>query len=135
MKCPKPLFPLLAAAAIFALSPLEAAPAENPLASLQFQSGGVGAENRLTKPAGYPAKLVFVNEKGEYFAGVQVRFRKEGKTRLVRSRGPWLWVKGAPGEYRVEARSGEASAQRRIALPEKGTRTIIFRLKRKPGLQ
>lgn len=125
----KLLLPLLAAAVIYAALPPEGASAESPLDTLHFRSGGVGKEDRQTPEDGYRAKLVFVNEKGEYFAGVQVTFHKNGEKRLVRSDGPWLWVKGAPGRYRVEARAGEATAGRRIALPPEGTATIIFRLK------
>ena len=133
MKSWKLLLPALAAAAFYLALPLEAAraaPASNgPLASLEFQSGGVGYEGRRMNPAGYQAKFIFVNARGQFFADVKVTFRREGKNRTVRSDGPWLWVKGAPGRYRVEARSGQAAARRPVTLPSKGVRTIVFRLK------
>ena len=133
MRSWKLLLPPLAAAAFCLALPLETARAapspDGSLASLQFLSGGVGYEGRRMKPAGYQAKFVFVNTKGEYFADVKVTFRREGKNRTVRSDGPWLWVKGEPGRYRVEARSGRAAARRPVTLPPKGTRTIVFRLK------
>ena len=66
------IFPILAAIALgLAHFPETASAAPSPegaLAALQFQSGGVGKENRRTKPGSYQAKLVFVNPKGEYFA-------------------------------------------------------------------
>ena len=133
MRSWKLLLPPMAAAVFCLALPLEtarAAPSPNgSLASLQFQSGGIGFEGRRAKPAGYQAKFIFVNAKGEFFAGVKVTFRREGKNRTVHSDGPWLWVKGEPGRYQVMARSGKAAARRPITLPPKGPRTIVFRLK------
>ena len=75
--------PILATIALcLALLPdaARAAPSsDSALASLQFRSGGVGHEGRRMKPAGYQAKLVFINTKGEYFADVKVTFHKEGR--------------------------------------------------------
>ncbi len=126
-------FPILAATALcLALFPETASAAPSPegaLASLQFQTGGVGHENRRMKPAGYQAKFIFVNTKGEYFADVRVTFHKDGEKRLVQSAGPWLWVKGEPGRYRIEARSSGAAAQRRITLPARRMAIVVFRLK------
>ncbi|MEK6710603.1 MAG: hypothetical protein AABZ64_08485 [Nitrospinota bacterium] len=105
-----------------------AAGAEDTLASLQVQSGGVGAEDRLAPP-GYQAQLIFANPRGEYLAGVRVIFRREGVAREVFSPGPWLFVKGRPGRYEVEARVGEAAARAALSLPAVGMAVLVLRLR------
>ena len=102
---------------------------EETLAALRFRSAGVGREGRLGSPPGFRLKLVFADRSGRYLAGVRVMFRKEVAGRGVFSTGPWLWVKGPPGRYEVEAQAGGASARKKVTLPERGRVTVVFRLK------
>lgn len=110
-------------------SPSAAPSPEAALSSLVFKNGGIGKEDRRMNPPGYRARLVFANAEGQFFAGVDVVFIRGGKKRRVRSEGPWLWVKGAPGLYQVEARSSGASARKKINLPAEGMAIFVFRLK------
>jgi hypothetical protein len=103
--------------------------ADSTLSTLQFHSGGIGIENRRANSNGHETKLVFINERGEYFASVRVTFQQGGDKRSAYSAGPWLWVKGAPGTYWIEAQSGGAVSRKKIVLRDKGPSTIIFRLK------
>ncbi len=112
------------------LSPGRAAAADaaQALASLQLKSGGVGAEGREAPP-GFRARLIFANPEGEYLANVRVIFRMGKFEREGFSEGPWLWVRGEPGRYEVEARAGGASARGVLALPPEGAATLILRLR------
>jgi hypothetical protein len=77
-------------------------------AGVRYLVGGVGADERkaMEQLSGdYNVKFVFADTFGEYMSDVAVRiddFRGKTVVRLV-TNGPWLYVKLAPGGYRVRA--------------------------------
>ena len=94
--------------------------AREMLSSLETMSNGIGEGDR-EEPAGYPVKIVFATPEGEYYANVRVSFQKEGAEREVFSEGPWLFVRGDPGRYRVEAEAADGAAAGAILnLPGNG---------------
>ena len=116
--------------ALFLLSaPAGAAEGKGALDKLQSLSAGVGLEERAEIPAGYQAKLVFASPKGEFFAGVEVVVRRGGEERKVMSAGPWLLLKGEPGEYEVRAAADGAKGAMKVSLPAKGMRTYLIHLR------
>ena len=126
--------PLAAIAAPFAALFLVSAPAgaaerKGALDKLQTLSTGVSQEERAKIPAGYQAKLVFASPKGEFFADVEVTIRKGGEERKVVSNGPWLLLKGEPGEYEIRAAAGGAKGAMKVSLPAKGMRTYLIHLR------
>ncbi|MEK6711002.1 MAG: hypothetical protein AABZ64_10525 [Nitrospinota bacterium] len=120
----------LFATLFLAATPASAAEMKGALEKLQYLSTGVSLEARQAGlPAGYQAKLVFANPKGELYAGVWVAITQKGRKRTIHSEGPWLLLKGEPGEYMVRASAGEATGALKIHLPAKGMGTYVIHLK------
>lgn len=78
------------------------------LASLETKSAS--GEREEGDPAGFPVKIVFATPEGVYVDNVKVSFQKDGETREIFSEGPWLYVKGGPGRYHVQAQGPDGKA-------------------------
>lgn len=117
-------------AALLLLSlPAGAAETKGSLDKLQSLSTGVGLEEREQTPAGYQAKLVFASPRGELFAGVEVVILRGGEERKAMSSGPWLLLKGEPGEYEIRASAGGARGTMKIRLTAAGMGTFVIHLR------
>lgn len=127
----KPIIASLAAALAVLLLSASAASAqtEGALAKLESLSTGVGLEDRMELPAGYQAKIVFASPKGELYAGVEAVVRRGGEERTLMNSGPWLLLKGEPGEYEIRASAGEAKGKMKIRLPAKGMAVYLIHLR------
>ena len=125
---------ILAAAMFLAwlFLPAASAPAaetKDALAKLQYLSTGVSIEEREETPSGYQAKIVLATPRGHFLADVEVVVRRAGREMRIPGSGPWLLLKGEPGEYEIRASAGEAKGAMKISLPAKGMRTYVIHLR------
>jgi hypothetical protein len=117
----------LLGAAAGAASPLWAA---SDAATAPVLSGGVGEGERakLAEEArGYNLKLVFTMSTGSYIAEVPFQVLRGGKTVVDEtSKGPWAFVKLAPGRYTVKANFEGKAQTRQVDVPKSGQKRVAF---------
>ncbi|UGQ48694.1 carboxypeptidase regulatory-like domain-containing protein [Massilia endophytica] len=96
-----------------------------------FVSGGVGQEQQAAIKAlraDYNLLLTFANKSGEYRANVEVAVLDQaGNVRFAENKaGPLLYMRLAPGSYRVDARSEGVQQTRQVSVPAGGQRELAF---------
>lgn len=96
----------------------------------QVLSGGVGEGERakLAEEArGYNLKIVFTMSTGSYMAEVPFQVMRGGKAIVDEtSKGPWAFVKLAPGKYTVEATYEGKAQTRQVDVPKSGQKRVSF---------
>src|SRR5512138_1895748 len=117
------------------VSAVAAAAAEWPKVETQqaggvnYVVGGFGIEERQVMPGGYPFKVMFATDKGNYLARVDVAIADAaGKSvfELKEAPGPWLLVDLKPGSYKLTAtQNGKAKGPRAFTVGAKGTTTLL----------
>ena len=115
-------FAALAAASVLSASPAFAAPSAG---DVRWTCGGIGSDERrvldeLRKDA--KLELLFVTAKrGGYVAGARVTVSR-GSTSLAsfEADGPICLLDLPAGDYRIEARIGEAASSRTVKVPANG---------------
>jgi hypothetical protein len=109
---------------------LPAAAGEGGASGAQVLSGGVGEGERakLAEEArGYNLKLVFTMSTGNYIAEVPFQVMRGGKTIVDEtSKGPWAFVKLAPGSYTVKATYEGKAQTRQVDVPKSGQKRVSF---------
>lgn len=102
----------------------------------EYITGGVGIDERdemKVAAENYHLSLIFANAKGEYLSAVAVKI-KDSKGKLMLdafSDGPWLFVKTAPGTYRVSA-TYQGVEQTRTEKVGGGLNEVVFYWKANP---
>ncbi len=97
--------------------------------NIQYFSAGLGKEERsLTYPP-YPLKLVFIQGKGAYLAGVSVDVAtKDGKTVLSipgdHVQGPWLFMNIPTGTYVVRGTNSRGRSIEKTVIVRADSPTV-----------
>ena len=101
--------------------------------SVHYFSGGLGKEERsLTYPS-YPLKLIFVQGKRAFLAGITVGISEiEGKHLLTipgeEVQGPWLFVDLPTGTYSINGTNTNGTTiQKTITISHEKTTIVHFR--------
>jgi hypothetical protein len=101
-----------------------------PHIAVQVLSGGVGegARERLSEQAAdFGLKLVFTLSTGSFIADVAFEVLRGGDVIIKDvSKGPWAFVKLAPGNYTVRATYAGLTQTRKVNVPKKGQRRLPF---------
>ena len=121
---------LVVLASALSLGAAPAVSASPSSASEQVISGGVGegARKQLSEQArGYGLKLVFTLSTGSFISDVPFEITSGGNT-VVRdvSKGPWAFVKLAPGSYAIKATYEGLTQTRKVVVPKQGQRQLPF---------
>lgn len=136
----RPVIAAAMTAAFFSAASLPIAAAQPALPPVQQQgrveyiTGGIGLdESEAIKAAmkDYSLVLIFAARhegKAEYVADVPVSIvDKQGNTLLdLKTEGPYLLVKLAPGEYRITAQRGHTPQTRSVTVKKETTARTVF---------
>ncbi len=79
---------------------------------IRILSTGIGLEDRIHHDD-YSLKLTFSMRKGSYLADIHVVIYKDTRQKVIESvsKGPWLFVGLAAGEYTVVAKRKDGAMQ------------------------
>ncbi len=97
--------------------------------NIQYFSAGLGKEERSLKYPPYPLKLVFIQGKGAYLAGVSVDVEtKDGKTVLSipgdQVQGPWLFMNIPTGTYVVRGTDSRGRSIEKTVIVQADSPTV-----------
>ena len=78
---------------------------------------------------GYPLKLVFTLNSGEYLSDAQVQITGAGGKTVVEemSQGPWMFVNLPPGNYTVNATVNDRRVSQKVAVGRGAQKVVQFR--------
>jgi len=98
-----------------------------------YVTGGVGQDESAAIRAMAPdfnLRVRFTTDRGEYLSGVDVIIRSASGATMValKSDGPFLFVRLAPGHYRISVGTERSIENRWITVPPRGAAEVDFYL-------
>jgi len=110
-------------------------PPEQQQGAVVYRTGGIGEdEARAMQDASrqYPLALEFVARTGEdrggFLADVDVSIQDRGGNQVLQAKaaGPFLLARLPAGRYVVTAKNEDSRRSRRVDIPSRGTRRVVF---------